>query len=600
VATQKDSGVTDEYQPGQVIGGRYRIIGKVGGGGMASVYVAEDTTLARRVAIKMLHRRFVQDAKFVERFRREAKAAAGLNHPNIVGVYDWGEVADQNYIVMEYVQGETLKDLVRRRGHLSAHGAVALALELLAAVAAAHANGVVHRDIKSQNILIDREGRAKVTDFGIAQTGDLGMTEAGSILGTAQYLAPEQARGEPVDERSDLYSMGVVLYEMLTGRVPFRGDSAVTVALKHVNELPTEPVELVPGLPYSLNQIVLKALAKDPNRRYGSAAEFVADLRAAEAGGPLRAATFDSAAERTQVLGVAGLPTEQATRALNGRRVPPSARAARGGAAAEGKGRRRPPLWVLLVAAAVLVAVIVGAVLVYQAAFGSSPGVPSVVGLDQQSALQKLTLTGFKCALHDTYSDGFAPRFVTRQQPQVGTELRAGGVVDVWVSRGAPTVTLDDFTGRTAADVADWLRTNGLVAEQHSGRSGSIPSGEVYKQDPAADSKVKRGTTVAYWVSGGVPRITVPDVTGMSVADAAAKLNAQNLAVGVSTNQPSDSVPAGEVISQSPVAGTKADQGSKVNLVVSSGPDDHGHKHRRAVKRAVLKDGDRIELGASN
>ena len=282
---------------------------------------------------------------------------------------------------MEYVEGETLKELIRRRGRLPGGEAVAIALELLAAVGAAHANGVVHRDVKSQNILIDREGRVKVTDFGIAQAGDPGMTEAGSILGTAQYLAPEQARGEAVDERSDLYSVGVVLYEMLTGRVPFKGDSAVTVALKHVNELPPEPAGLVPGLPYSLNQIVLKALAKDPNRRYGSAAEFAADLRAAQAGGPLRAATFDPADERTQVVAPIAIPGEQATRVMSAARGAP----VRGGRAGAANGRpprrRRPQLWVILIVLAALAAIVVGGVLIYNAAFGSSSGLPSVVGL---------------------------------------------------------------------------------------------------------------------------------------------------------------------------------------------------------------------------
>lgn len=224
--------MSDVFQDGQIVNERYRIVRRLGGGGMADVYLCEDLTLGRKVALKVLLRRFLGDAQFVERFRREAKAAAALNHPGIVAIYDWGQVDGTPYIVMEYVEGETLKDLIRRRGRLGGAEAVDLTLGLLAAVGLAHRHGIVHRDIKAQNILIDRNGAAKVTDFGIARAGDSGMTEAGSILGTAQYLSPEQARGLPVDERSDLYSVGVVLYEMLTGRVPFSGDSAVNVAMR--------------------------------------------------------------------------------------------------------------------------------------------------------------------------------------------------------------------------------------------------------------------------------------------------------------------------------------------------------------------------------
>ncbi len=308
--------MSDGFEAGQLVNERYRVLGKLGGGGMADVYLAEDTTLGRRVALKVLLKRFVEDETFVERFRREAKAAAGLNHPNVVSIYDWGQIDHVYYIVMEYVEGETLKERIRRVGRLPAGEAVAIVVELLSAVQFAHTNNVVHRDIKSQNILIDRHGKVKVTDFGIARAGDSSMTEAGSILGTAQYLAPEQAKGEKVDERSDLYSVGVVLYEMLTGTVPFKGDSAVTVAMKHVNELPAEPAELVPGLPYALNQIVLKALAKSPERRYASAAEFAHDLRSAMAGGPLVAATFDFAAERTQVMRPLAVPGEAGTQVM--------------------------------------------------------------------------------------------------------------------------------------------------------------------------------------------------------------------------------------------------------------------------------------------
>ena len=353
--------MTDGFEQGQVIAGRYRVLRRLGVGGMADVYLADDTTLGRRVAVKVLLKRYAGDESFVERFRREAQAAARINHPNIVNIYDWGPVDGTYYIVMEYVEGETLKDHIRREGRYNPGEAVRIALELLAGVQVAHDAHIVHRDIKSQNILIDTAGTVKVTDFGIAKADDSQMTEAGSILGTAQYLAPEQAKGEPVDERSDLYSVGVVFYEMLTGALPFRGDSAVTVALKHVNERPAEPAELVPGLPYSLNQIVLKALAKDPDQRYRTAAEFTADLVAARSGGPLLAAAYDSSLDRTFVQPPAA-GAEGTTRVLpkaagrgrgagrrRGRRPARAARAApptgAGGGARRGRGSRSSPFW---------------------------------------------------------------------------------------------------------------------------------------------------------------------------------------------------------------------------------------------------------------
>lgn len=558
-------------QPGHILSGRYRVLSTLGGGGMANVYLAEDTTLGRRVAIKVLHQRLVEDPKFVERFRREAKAAAGLNHPNIVAVYDWGQAGEQNYIVMEYVEGETLKDRIRRNGRLGLDEASGIALELLAAIAAAHAKGVIHRDIKSQNILMDAEGRAKVADFGIAQAGDPGMTEAGSILGTAQYLAPEQARGEPVDERSDLYSVGVVLYEMLTGGVPFKGDSAVTVALKHVNELPTEPAERVPGIPYSLNQIVLKALAKDPARRYGSAAEFAADLRAAKTGGPLRAATFDAAAERTQVLAtrIAG---DQATQVLRRGETVTRAAATRTAASRREPRRRGAPTWLFVLLAAAAIAAVVGGFFLVGRLFGGSALVPNVEGLREAAATAKLTDAGFEVKAHDDYSDEVRLGFVTRQEPQPDIELGKGKTVDIWVCRGTRTIKLESFSGWKAQAVEDWIQDNGLKPERKSGRSDKVEVGEVYRQEPGAGVQVERGSTVTYWVSTGVPRVKVPNVTGLRQVDAAAELTAKGLTVGSAVTENSETVPAGQVIRQDPVADTMVDKGSAVNLVISAGP----------------------------
>ena len=549
--------MSDVFRDGQIVNERYRILRKLGSGGMADVYLGEDLTLGRRVALKVLLQRFLGDAQFIERFRREAKAAAALNHPGIVAIYDWGQVEGTPYIVMEYVEGETLKQLIRRRGRLGGAEAVDLTLGLLTAVGLAHRHGIIHRDIKAQNILIDGNGAAKVTDFGIARAGDSGMTEAGSILGTAQYLSPEQARGLPVDERSDLYSVGVVLYEMLTGRVPFSGDSAVNVAMQHVNELPEEPVTLVPGMPASLNQIVIKALAKDPAHRYATAAEFAADLRAARTGAPVAAAGFDPDAERTQYVGAA--TTAGATRVMT-----PAAEAE-----AEKKRRRWP---IFLILGAVVALALVG-YLVYAAVAGDKVEVPNVVGLTEEAAIRTLEDAGFKVDVQEEFSDEFAAGFVSRQAPPGGTRMPEGETVDVWVSSGSQTVELPDFRGWEAGDVADWLRENGLEGERKTGRSDAVTEGRVYRQDPAAGAAVERGSTVTYWVSSGEPKVVVPELIGMTQADAVAALTEAGLAIGEVTTQASADIDAGRVMAQDPPADTKVERGARVDIVLSTGPE---------------------------
>src|SRR4051812_44449744 len=267
--------MTDLPDTSTIIDGRYRVLHRVGSGGMADVVCAEDLQLGRKVAIKLLHRRFAQDEEFVERFRREASSAAGLQHPNVVAVYDRGAWDDTYYIAMEYLEGRTLKKLVQDEAPLAPERAIELTIQILRAARFAHKRGIIHRDLKPHNVIVDAEGRAKVTDFGIAKAGASDMTQTGSIMGTAQYLSPEQAQGHAVSAASDLYSVGIILYEMLTGRVPFEGESAVTIALKQVSEAPVAPSALNPAIPPALEAVILRALEKDPARRFGDADEFI-------------------------------------------------------------------------------------------------------------------------------------------------------------------------------------------------------------------------------------------------------------------------------------------------------------------------------------
>src|SRR5215813_5035275 len=306
---------------GTVFDGRYRIIRKLGAGGMADVYLAEDQELGRQVAIKILNDRHAADDSFIERFRREAKNAAGLSHPNIVSIYDRGEAEGTYYIAMEFLDGRSLKELIVGRGPAPIKTAIDYARQILAAVGFAHKHGIVHRDIKPHNVLVGPEGRLKVTDFGIARSGASQMTEVGSIIGTAQYLSPEQARGAPVDQTSDLYSVGVVLYEMLTGQVPFTGDTPLEIAMKHLSEVPKPPSELRPDVPHDLDSVVLRALAKDPADRYESAEEMDADLARVARGVSVSRETEDA---MTQVLSGAGINSAQ-TRVTRPRAVAPPA-----------------------------------------------------------------------------------------------------------------------------------------------------------------------------------------------------------------------------------------------------------------------------------
>src|SRR6185503_1053049 len=293
---------------GRTFDTRYVILRKLGSGGMADVYLAEDQELGRRVALKLLDDRHASDEQFVERFRREAQSAAGLNHPNIVSIFDRGRAEGTYYIAMEYLDGRTLKELLVKNGPTPVPIAIDYARQILGALAFAHRNGIVHRDIKPHNIVVGGDGRLKVTDFGIARSGASQMTEAGSIVGTAQYLSPEQARGAPVDPRSDIYSLGVVLYEMLTGKVPFTGDTPVEIAMKHLSQVPEPPSSLRPEVPHDLDAVVMRALAKDPEQRYATAEEMDADLARVARGVAVSRETEDA---MTQVLSGAGLTAAQ-------------------------------------------------------------------------------------------------------------------------------------------------------------------------------------------------------------------------------------------------------------------------------------------------
>jgi serine/threonine-protein kinase len=558
---------TQDTLSGTLFAGRYRVTRKLGGGGMADVYLAEDQELGRRVAIKILHARYAHDDQFVERFRREATHAAGLSHPNIVSIFDRGETNGSYFIVMECVEGRTLKELIRSRGPCPIPVAIAYTRQILAALRYAHRNGVIHRDIKPHNVIVDAEGVVKVTDFGIARAGASQMTEEGSIIGTAQYLSPEQARGAPVDQTSDLYSTGIVLYELLTAEVPFSGETPVEIAMKHLSEIPEPPSELRPEVPPDLDLVVLRALAKEPADRYQSAVAMDADLETVARGGHVPHETADAA---TVVLSGArtvdqATAVTQVTRRRGTRDAFPP------------EFEPRPPrrsVWPWLVGLGTLLAAVVAGFLLWdtiQDQLGGSDtvAVPYVVGLGQAQAVDQITERGLVPRVRRAPNSDVEEGLVFAQEPTEGTQVDNETVVFVDVSSGKPRVTIPSVVGQTVEDAVAELTRAGLDARVHEVNS-ERDEGTVTAQAPEAGTVVVEGTQVRINVSKGPKPVTVPNVIGLPYDQAASEL--RRAGFGVTSVDVESGQTKGTVVDQDPSGGTSSSRGTTVTVSVSLGP----------------------------
>jgi serine/threonine-protein kinase len=555
--------------------GRYRIQRKLGAGGMADVYLAEDQELGRRVAIKILNGRHANDDQFIERFRREAKNAAALNHPNIVSIYDRGEAEDTYYIAMEFLDGRTLKELIVSRGAAPVNVAIEYARQILSALRFAHRHGIVHRDIKPHNVLVDSDGRVKVTDFGIARAGTSQMTEAGSIVGTAQYLSPEQARGGEVDPRSDLYSLGVVLYELLTGKTPFDGETPVEIAMKHLSNAPKPPSKLRPDIPRELDMVVMRALAKNPDDRYQSADEMEADLERVARGARVSAATVDTA---TQVLRrPAAAATEAATSATmiapsptDRTRVAPPAALVEEEELAERGGPERP-LWPWLVAVGFVIAAAVAGFFVWHELAGSSK-VQVPVGLyqgeTQGQAVRQIRAANLVANVKHGPNKKVPSGHVYKQDPTAGQKVDKGGTVTIWVSSGPPKVTVPDVKGQQWAQAEQALVNAGLKPEEHF--VGGNHQGLVTATDPPAGKSVPEGSKVRVNVMKGPGTATVPNVVGQTAAAATAAL--RNAGFNPNPSYVDNNAPQGQVIHQNPAPGSTEAKGTSVTIEISNGP----------------------------
>ncbi len=508
-----------------MVDGRYRVRSLIGSGGMADVWLADDLHLPRRVALKVLHDHFARDEQFISRFRREAEAAAGLQQVNIVSIFDRGQVDHTYYIAMAYLEGRTLRDLINFG--LTPTESVAIVRQILEAAGFAHRHGVIHRDLKPMNVIVDASGLATVTDFGIARAGLSEITEAGSVLGTVNYLSPEQAEGYEVGPPSDLYSVGVILYECLTGRVPFEGDTAVAVALKQLSEQPPAPSTWNPDVSPALDAVVMTALRREPYERFQDAESFIAALDAAEAGPDV----------------------------------------------VQEEPESKWP-WVVGAIAAVLIALILWGML-----RDNTVEVPRVVGSDLDSAITTLGNDGFTVGDVERVQRSVPLNQVISQDP-VGEADRDCAVfgwfcsdpdVDLTVSGGPGQVEVPDVTGQTREQAEQTLDEAGLGVEVVTRNSSDVPSDSVIETDPPAGESVRRGSQVTLVVSSGPGRVSVPPVVGETQNAAEQQLSAVGLES--SSSEESSDRPAGEVISQSPDAGTRVEPGSTVDLVVSSGPE---------------------------
>jgi eukaryotic-like serine/threonine-protein kinase len=538
-----------EVNEGSVVDGRYRVLRRLGSGGMADVWLAEDAHLQRQVALKVLHRRFAQDREFVERFRREAESAAGLQHPNIVAVYDRGEFEGTYYIAMQYIEGPTLKQLID--SGLDSGQAVALIRQVLVAARFAHRHGIVHRDLKPQNVIVDREGKAVVTDFGIARAGVSEITQTGSVMGTPHYLSPEQAQGFEVTSVSDLYSIGVLLYETLTGRVPFEGESAVAVAMKQVSQVPQRPSSINPQVSPALDAVVMRALEKEPGQRFQSADAFIAALDAAIREPGIGSGTAAFAA----LPPVVAVPVEEGPE--------------------EEERKRRRLIW-----AAVAVAAVIGILLGLALTRDTTTDVPNVTGNELNVAISLLQQEGFSVGEVKRVEREAAPNEVLEQDPTASppgaraslecsflTFFCSKPKVTLTVSAGPGSGTVPGTAGLTLEEATEKLEAAHFGVKVENVNSGSVEEGSVIHSEPPAGNTATHGSDVTLFVSSGPKLVKVPVLVGTQRAVAVQQIRGRGLEPSVSEEESSE--PAGQVIRQSPSAGRQVTQGTTVSIVVA-------------------------------
>jgi beta-lactam-binding protein with PASTA domain/tRNA A-37 threonylcarbamoyl transferase component Bud32 len=576
----------------RIYNGRYELIRQIARGGTAQVYLARDLLLDRPVALKVLFPELSNDSSFVERFRREAQAAANLSHPNIVPVFDWGESERTYFIVMEYVDGEPLSAIIRSQAPLPPARAAGIAADISKALSYAHRHGVVHRDVKPGNVLITRDGQVKVTDFGIARAigADDNVTQTGLVMGTATYFSPEQAQGLGVDGRSDVYALGVVLYEMVTGRPPFSADTPVAIAYKHVSEAAVPPSEIEPRVPLPLEAIIMRAIAKQPSDRYATAEDLHSDLQRYAQGSPVMA--MSSLAGAPTVVGatqmLAPLGATQAVVASPTTVLPvgaplPGGEVAANGTDAAGSPPRGPEMpkrrWVGWTLAGIVLAAAL-AFLVYAGGrqlgyFGASGyfAMPDEVGRQVFPAAGELLGDGLRVHSKAVYSTRAAKGIVLSESPPVRTMVQRGTTVTLVYSLGPRKVGVPAVAGESLSAADNQLRAAGLTPVPVP-----VPTvfgatvGSVTRTDPAEGTPVVPGTKVKVYYYSGKTVVKVPNVAGDTLAQADAAITSSGLTLNPVSYGPSTKYPKGTVIGTSPAAGTSEPEGTGVSVIISQGP----------------------------
>ena len=582
--------MTTENGERTVLNDRYEIQQRIGRGGMADVFLARDLLLDRLVAIKVLFPEFATDPNFVERFRREAQSAANLTHPNIVAVYDWGKYANTYFMAMEYVQGRTLADILRANGHVNSVQAAEIANEVAAALGNAHASGVVHRDIKPANILIGANGQVKVADFGIARAmnapSENNLTQVGSVMGTATYFSPEQAQGAQPDPRSDLYSLGIVLYEMVAGKPPFSGENPVSIAYKQVHDLPQPLNQLVADVPRPFEAIVAKLLAKDPSMRYPSADSLRDDLRRYRAGEPVLAlasvaGTAPPLPPRTGDTGAASNVTRTLPRTAAHPKQGATTVMARTTSLPQ-QINRVPPRrnnWYGIAAFIALLALVAGGIVLFNVLKNdekpTSFALENVVGLPLDEATTKLEDAGLSFNKFEEPTEGAVEGAVVRTDPLAGAIVTIGQAINVYYNPIKAPVPIPDVKGKTLEEATSILSGAGFTVSPDTVFvvDSTIEPGKVLSTDPPFGQSAVQGTVVVLTVSKAPDQVSVPDVTGQSSAAAQAALSAEPYAFVVSiTQEPSATVAADTVLRTDPAFNTPVAKGSPITMIVSTGP----------------------------
>ena len=555
-------------EAGRTLNGRYKIQSLIGTGGMAAVYLAKDLILDRLVAIKVLRLDFRQNDDAMRRFRREALSATQLTHPNIVGVYDVGQSQEMNYIVMEYVEGTDLKDYVRQKGALHPIEAVRIMMQIVSAIAAAHQNRIIHRDIKPQNILIDKEGNVKITDFGIAVAlSDTSLTQTNTLLGSVHYLSPEQARGGMATIQTDIYALGIVLYELLTGKVPFDGESAVSIALKHFQEpLPTivNPIAMVPQ---SLENIVLKATAKDPMHRYRSCYEMFQDLKTCLDSTRLYEKKFVPASFSGETKVLTPIHTQKVKPIQTSKEIP----VVEMDEEKPVKKRRKWP-WIILL---LLISIVGIMAFVFLQSSPKEVQVPDVTNLTEAAA--KTKLADAKLNVTDVIqvkSDEIESGKVIETNPKAGSTVKEKSKIAIKVSSGKEAITMKDYRNKTYEAARDELKKLGFTVEKQEENSDSVESGKVISQSIAPNQKVEgKDPVITLVVSKGESSIKMANLTGYTRSGAIEYANSNNLALTITEEENEATVDT--VIRQSIREGTEVKKGTALTIVLSKGKKEH-------------------------